>query len=137
MKKLILISLLLGLYGVNLMSQQEEPKRLPWDSVSSTLPPFKIASADTLRFFPGDTIPTPLWEKYLKKKSQERMTEERILTTPLDNMPVIVPPHHQFQMIVVKPDTTFHYFLRNLRDEEKPNSLKQKQENRINRRNLP
>lgn len=135
MKKFILTSLLIGLYGVNLMSQQKELKRLPWDSIPSTLPPFKIEPADTLRFFPGDTIPNPIWEKYLKKKNQERMAQERMLTAPQDNMPIIVPPDHQFQMIVVRPDTTFHYYMRNLRDEEKTNSLKQ--ENRIKRRNTP
>lgn len=135
MKKLILISLLIGLYGVNLMSQHREPKRLPWDSVPPALPPFKIERTDTLRFFPGDTIPNPIWEKYLKKKNQEKATEERMLTSPQDNMPVIVPPDHQFQMIVVRPDTLFRYFLRNLRDEEKKNFLKQ--ENLIERRKRP
>ena len=135
MKKFILISLLIGLYRVNLMSQQKEPKRLPWDSVPPTLPPFKIERIDTLRFFPGDTIPEPIWEKYLKRKGQKRATEERMLTAPQDNMPVIVPPDHQFQMIVVRPDTIFQYYIRNLRDEEKPNS--RQQENRIKRRNLP
>ena len=135
MKKYVLISLLIGLYGVNLMSQHKEPKRLPWDSVPSTLPPFKIEPADTLRFYPGDTIPNPIWEKYLKKKNQEKITEKRMLTAPQDNMPVIVPPDHQFQMIVVKPDTTFHYYLRNLKDEEKKNFLKE--EDLIERKKRP
>lgn len=86
-------------------------------------PPFKIERSDTLRFFPGDTIPDQIWEKYLKKKNQGDATDDKILIAPQDNMPVIVPPDYQFQMIVVRPDTTFHYYLRNLRDEEK-NSLR-------------
>ena len=135
MKKFILISLLIGLYGVNLMSQHKAPKGLPWDSLPSALPPFKIEPADTLRFYPGDTIPNPIWEKYLKKKNQEKITEKRMLTAPQDNMPVIVPPDHQFQMIVVKPDTTFHYYLRNLKDEEKKNFLKE--EDLIERKKRP
>lgn len=125
MKKLILISLLIGLYGVNLMSQHKEPKRLPWDSVPPALPPFKIERTDTLRFFPGDTIPNPIWKKYMMKKNQEGANEDRMITAPQDNMPVIVPPDHQFQMIVVRPDTTFHYYLRNLKDEEKKTPLQQ------------
>ena len=116
MKKFILISLLIGLCGVNMMSQHKEPKRLPWDSLPPALPPFKIERSDTLRFFPGDTIPDQIWEKYLKKKNQGDATDDKILIAPQDNMPVIVPPDYQFQMIVVRPDTTFHYYLRNLRD---------------------
>ncbi len=134
MKKFILISLLIGLCGVNMMSQHKEPKRLPWDSLPPALPPFKIERSDTLRFFPGDTIPDQIWEKYLKKKNQGDATDDKILIAPQDNMPVIVPPDYQFQMIVVRPDTTFHYYLRNLRDEEK-NSLRK--DNLIEKRKRP
>jgi len=123
MKKFIMISLLIGLCGVNMMSQHKVPKRLPWDSLPRTLPPFKIEPADTLRFFPGDTIPNPIWEKYLKRKDQGDVSDDKILVAPQDNMPVIVPPDRQFQMIVVRPDTTFHYYLRNLSEEKKKNPL--------------
>ena len=116
MKRFIIIFMFIGLFAVNLISQKKERERLPWDTITATLPPFEMSRTDTLRFIPGDTIPTPIWEMYLKKK---RTTEGKTLESPLDNMPVIVPPDHQFHMIVVKPDTSFHYYLRNLKEESK------------------
>jgi len=112
MKRFIIISVLVVFFAVNLMSQQKDRKQLPWDSIHPSLPPFEIERIDTLRFNPGDTIPTPIWEKFLKKEGR---TAGRILKAPPDNMPVIVPPDHQFHMIVAEPDTTYHYYMRNLR----------------------
>jgi len=116
MKRFIIISTLVVFFAGNLMSQQKENSRLPWDTIPLLLPPFNIERIDTLRFNPGDTIPSPIWQEFLKKNE---ITEKKTLMEPLDNMPVIVPPDHDFYMIITKPDTTFHYHMRNLMDENK------------------
>ncbi len=114
MKRFIIISTLVVFFAVNVMSQQKDRKLLPRNSIPPSLPPFEMERIDTLRFNPGDTIPTPIWENYLKKEGKKA---GRTLKAPPDNMPVIVPPDHQFHMIVVAPDTTYHYYMRNLRKE--------------------
>lgn len=116
MKQFIIISALGFFCVVHLMAQLNENKRLPWDSIPPSLPPFEMERTDTLRFNPGDTIPAPIWEKFLRN---EGVAEFRTLNAPLDKMPVIVPPDHQFQMIVVVPDTTFYYYMRNPGKEER------------------
>jgi hypothetical protein len=111
MKRFIIISILVVFFAVHLMSQQKDHQQFSRDSIPLSLPPFEIERIDTLRFNPGDTIPTPMWKNYLKKKGK---TSGKTLKAPPDNMPVIVPPDHQFYMIVVEPDTTYHYYIRNL-----------------------
>ncbi|MDK2852265.1 MAG: hypothetical protein PWQ38_530 [Proteiniphilum sp.] len=116
MKRFIIIAAMVGLFVVNLRSQHQEHNRLPWDSIPRELPPFTLEGIDTLRFHPGDTIPAPIWKQFLKKQGRERA---RALPAPMDQMPVVVPPGYTFHMIVKKPDTTFLYHSRNLREEEK------------------
>jgi hypothetical protein len=76
------------------------------------LPPFNIEKRDTLRFHPGDTIPAPLWNKFL---SDQAATAGKTLKSPVDRMPVVVPPDYNFFMIIVKPDSTVHYHIRNIK----------------------
>lgn len=127
MKKFILIFTLLSIVGINLMPHPKEPiGRLPWDSLLKSFPPFEIERIDKHRISPVDSIPNTLWENYQKNLSVERATKIRIVTAPLDKMPVIVPPGSQSKMLVERPETTFHFYLRNLRDEEIMNSLQQR-----------
>ena len=114
MKRFIIIPAMVWFCVVNILAQRNEIKRLPTDTIPLLLPPFELKRNDTLRFNPGDTIPYPIWEKFLSKREA---TKSRTLEAPIDNMPVIVPPDHNFYMIVTKPDTTFHYYMRNLRNE--------------------
>jgi len=116
MKRFIIIPILVWFCVVHVMAQLNEDKRLPWDSIPPLLPPFEMKRIDTLRFNPGDTIPHPIWEKFLSKRGT---TTDRTFVAPPDNMPVIVPPDHNFYMIVTKPDTAFHYYIRNGMDEKK------------------
>ncbi|NLY25151.1 MAG: hypothetical protein GX042_09135 [Bacteroidales bacterium] len=111
MKRFIILAALGWYCVVNLMAQLNENKSLPWDSIPPLLPPFEMKPVDTLRFNPGDTIPYPIWEKFLRKNEA---TTGRTIEAPMDKMPVIVPPDHNFYMIVTKPDTTFHFYMRNL-----------------------
>lgn len=115
MKRFILAAFLVGLSVVNLKSQQQEQFQLPWDSISRKLPPFRMEGTDTLRFNPGDTIPLPFWNRYLEQQKSEK---KLVIKSPLDGMPIVVPPGHTFHMIVTRPDTTFHYHSRNLGKEE-------------------
>lgn len=114
MKRFIIISALVWLCVVSMTAQRDESKRLPMDTIPLLLPPFELKRNDTLLFNPGDTVPNPIWEKFLRKRGT---TEGRTLEAPMDNMPVIVPPDHNFYMIVTKPDTSFHYHMRNLKEE--------------------
>ena len=116
MKRFIILSALGWFCVVHLMAQFNQHKRFPWDSIPLVLPPFEMKPVDTLRFNPGDTIPYPIWQKFMSEKGT---TKGRTLEAPLDQMPVIVPPDHNFFMIVTRPDTTFHYNMRNLHEEGK------------------
>lgn len=122
MKRFISTFALAGLFVVNLMSQQHDQLRLPWDTIPRKLPPLSLEGIDTLRFYPGDTIPPPIWEQF--RKERER-TGVKVLPAPPDNMPVVVPPDHTFHLIVAEPDTTFHYHSRNLWKEEKRSPSRQ------------
>ncbi|MDD4777122.1 MAG: hypothetical protein PHV53_02420 [Fermentimonas sp.] len=66
---------------------------------------------DTLNFNPGDTIPYLLWKKF-PKESKDSLIKH--FKSPVDQMPVIVPPNYNFSMIVVKPDSTVEYYIKNL-----------------------
>ncbi|MBF6628160.1 MAG: hypothetical protein ITG04_06580 [Proteiniphilum sp.] len=116
MKRFIILTGLGWICVVYVMAQLNEHKRLSRDSIPTLLPPIEIVRVDTLLFNPGDTVPNPVWEKFIREK---RRTTGRTLEAPHDNMPVIVPPDHNFYMIVTKPDTTFHYYMRNLHEESK------------------
>lgn len=147
MTKFILILLLSGFYVLNLMAHPKKPIRLPWDSIPTTLPPIKIDWIDSLHFSLSDTVVVPtfsisthidtllfsqcdsvpknLWESYRKYLDAERVNEARIIAAPLDNMPIIVPPSYNFQLQAQRPDTIYHFHIRNLREEEKLNSPQQ------------
>jgi hypothetical protein len=123
MKRFIILSAMVWFCVVNITAQRNEIKRLPTDTIPLLLPPFELKRNDTLRFNPGDTIPYPIWEQYLRKKGA---TQGKTLEAPIDNMPVIMPPDHNFYMIVTKPDTIFHYYMRNLMDENKISDASEK-----------
>lgn len=115
MKRIIIAALLVGLYVVNLSSQQQELFQLPGDSIPRRLPPFRLEGTDTLRFNPGDTIPLPLWNQHL---AQQKTDELLVIQSPFDGMPIVVPPGNTFHLIVTRPDATYHYHSRNLGEEE-------------------
>ena len=110
MKSLIFIFAFLFLAASGAIAQQRKFFVFPSDSLKS-LPRFEHKKIDTLEYYiPGDTIPNRLWEKYLKAQKDKK---NKSFAAPMDNMPVIVPPEHAFSLIVVKTDTTVHYYLRN------------------------
>lgn len=96
----------------------QERKLLPFPSDSlKSFPPLEHRKIDTLRYYkPGDTIPNQLWENYLKSKKDNK---NKSFAAPVDNMPIIVPPEHSFSLIIVKPDSTVHYHIRNFGTEKK------------------
>jgi hypothetical protein len=73
--------------------------------------PREFVLPDTIRFYHGDTIPNSIWEK-LRREFTE--SEIKPFKSPIDQMPVIVPPNYNFSMIVSKPDSSVQYYIRNL-----------------------
>ena len=115
MKTFILISSLLFLTATCAFAQQRKFFVFPPDSLKQ-LPQIEDGKPDTLRYYtPGDTIPKQLWENYLKAK---KGAKNKVFIAPQDNMPIVVPPDHTFSLIVVKPDSTVHYHLRNFGTEK-------------------
>ncbi|MDD3189098.1 MAG: hypothetical protein PHO13_06325 [Fermentimonas sp.] len=128
MKRFIFVSIIMASLPLFLYSQQivitPDTSKLQQRHFDFNLPekldkefhlPRKFSFPDTLNFNPGDTIPNHLWENFLRNQKDSLA---KPFYAPLDQMPVIVPPDYNFSMIVVKPDSTVQYYIRNLHSGE-------------------
>src|SRR5690554_8024735 len=63
--------------------------------------PREFVLPDTIRFYPGDTIPNSIWEKLRREITESKIKQFK---SPIDKMPVIVALNHNFSLIVCKHD---------------------------------
>lgn len=72
----------------------------------------KIFSRDTL-IFSKDSIILKIQRPFDMEKFKQFSHTYPITKDPTHNLPVVTPPEENYSLIVVAPDTTVHYHLRN------------------------
>ena len=117
MKKHLFAAILFSMLCLPVISQEIPKLRLKSDSLKELSlsekckkDSIKLFSFDTLRIS-KDSIP----QKIQRPMDMEKFKQlaEAYHKNSVNNLPVVVPPEGNYSLIVVAPDTTVHFHLRN------------------------